>query len=63
MTTAEKLQALELLWDDLSRTPENIPTPAWHQEVLQERERAIEEGCAKFMPLEEFRKSIEKELP
>ncbi len=63
MTVAEKLQAIEVLWDDLSRNPDDIPSPAWHGEVLAERQRLIKEGKDKFIPLEEFRKSIEKELP
>jgi putative addiction module component (TIGR02574 family) len=61
MTVAEKLQAIEVLWDDLSRNPEDIPSPAWHEDVLAERQRQIEEGRAKFIPLDEFRQSIQKE--
>lgn len=36
MTVAEKLQAMEELWADLSRD-ENFESPAWHEEVLKER--------------------------
>jgi Putative addiction module component len=36
MTVAEKLQAMEELWADLSRN-EDFESPAWHGEVLQER--------------------------
>lgn len=39
MTTAEKLQMLELLWTDLSRQPEDVPSPSWHGDVLREREQ------------------------
>jgi hypothetical protein len=63
MTTADKLSLMELLRDDLSRTPEDVPSPAWHGEILAARERAIKEGRTKFVSLEEFRRSIEKELP
>jgi putative addiction module component (TIGR02574 family) len=61
MTVAEKLQLMEVLWDDLSRNPGDVPSPAWHEEVLAERQRLIKEGRAKFIPLEEFRRSIQKE--
>ena len=61
MTTADKLFIMELLWDDLCRTPEDLPTPAWHEEVLADRQREIDEGKAKFLSLDEFRRSIEKE--
>lgn len=36
MTVAEKLQAMEMLWTDLSRA-ENFESPAWHEKVLAER--------------------------
>jgi hypothetical protein len=62
MTTADKLAVMELLWDDLSRTAEDIPTPAWHGEVLADRQREIDEGKGKFLPLEEFRQDIDREI-
>lgn len=62
MTTAEKLELMELLWQDLSRNPADIPSPAWHAEVLAERERKIKEGSAKFVSLDECRESLEKKM-
>jgi hypothetical protein len=62
MSTADKLSMMELLWDDLCRSREDLPTPAWHEEVLLARQREIEEGQAQFLSLDEFRQSIEKEL-
>jgi hypothetical protein len=62
MTTADKLAMMELLWDDLSKTADNIPTPAWHGQVLVERQREIDEGKGEFLSLDEFRQSIEKEI-
>ena len=41
MTVAEKLQAMEELWADLSRD-ENLESPAWHGEIL--KKRAAEEN-------------------
>ncbi len=61
MTTAEKLQAMEILWEDLARNAEDIPMPAWHEDVLAERERLIKEGKAKFLSWDEFRQSIQEE--
>ena len=34
MTVQEKLAAMESLWEDLSRSPEAIESPAWHKDVL-----------------------------
>ncbi len=49
MTLAEKLQVMETLWDDLSRRPEDLPSPDWHRELLQERKRLADEGRLKFL--------------
>ena len=35
--TREKLEAMEALWADLSRTPSQVPAPEWHREVLKAR--------------------------
>jgi hypothetical protein len=37
MTVKEKLAIMELLWEDLARTPGAIESPAWHKDVLDER--------------------------
>jgi putative addiction module component (TIGR02574 family) len=62
MTVAEKLQLMEVLWDDLSHNAEDIPTPAWHGEVLADRQREIDEGKGKFLPLDEFRQDLDREI-
>lgn len=49
MTLADKLEAMELLWADLSRKSGNLPSPAWHREVLEERRRLVAEGELKFL--------------
>jgi Putative addiction module component len=40
MTVAEKLQAMEELWADLSRD-ENFESPSWHEEILKKRANEI----------------------
>jgi hypothetical protein len=49
MTTAEKLRALEQIWEDLCRTPDDVPSPPWHGEVLQDREKRVQEGSSRFV--------------
>ena len=48
MTTAEKLQAMEEIWADLQRMPEEIPSPGWHADVLAAREDRVREGGSQF---------------
>ena len=62
MTTAEKLSLMELLWEDLCRTPEEIPMPAWHGEVLADREKQLQSGQTRFIDLAEMQERLEKEI-
>ena len=62
MTIADKLAAMERLWEDLGRTPEAVPSPSWHGEVLSAREKRISEGKAAFSPLDEVKERIRKTI-
>lgn len=44
MTTEEKLRAMEALWADLTRNAENFESPAWHGDLLRERDQFVAEG-------------------
>jgi putative addiction module component (TIGR02574 family) len=52
MTIAEKLLAMERLWNSL-QAEETFTPPDWHQQVLSERLRALRDGQVQFSPLEE----------
>jgi len=60
MTIPEKLAAIELLWDDLCRFPEDIPSPQWHGTILAEREKKLQDGGASFSDLNDAKKRIRK---
>jgi hypothetical protein len=63
MTTADKLSLMELLWDDLCRAPGDVPTPAWHGEVLAEREQLLREGKTQFCDFAEVCDRLRKASP
>ncbi|HSI13362.1 MAG TPA: addiction module protein [Chthoniobacter sp.] len=48
MSHADKLRVMEELWDDLCRSPNGVPSPAWHGEVLAARAERVTKGEAKF---------------
>lgn len=48
MTRPEKLQAMEALWNDLSREESMLESPAWHGECLAVAEEALRSGTASF---------------
>ena len=58
MTVAKKLQLMETLWQDLSRHADALESPEWHGEVLQERERRIPSGEARFSDWEQAKADI-----
>ncbi|MBI2899065.1 MAG: addiction module protein [Planctomycetes bacterium] len=60
MTTADKLSAMERLWDDLCRRPEDVPSPIWHRDVLETREKRVRKGKARFFSLDEAKARTRK---
>ena len=37
LTPQEKLDAMNILWRDLSANPSGVPSPDWHGDVLADR--------------------------
>jgi hypothetical protein len=62
MTVAEKLRAMEALWADLSRNESQIESPAWHGDMLRDREAKINSGSEKFMDWEVAKKQLRGKL-
>lgn len=62
MTIEEKLQTMEALWDDLCQHEEALPVHDWQKQILNDRERLIEEGKAQFIDWEQAKKDIAQEL-
>ena len=60
MSTAEKLQAIELLWGALSVSEVTIESPAWHEEVILARKSKIETGEVNFISLNKLREHYKK---
>lgn len=62
MSIADKLQAMETLWEDLSRSADEIAVPAWHYEVLAGREEDLK-GCRElFTDWEIAKEAIKKSV-
>jgi hypothetical protein len=62
MTVSEKLQLMEALWADLSRDPDTLESPEWHREILEERERKIAAGEARFSGWEQAKADMRKRV-
>ena len=62
MSLADKLQVMEVLWEDLSRKPNELPSPAWHRDVLFDRKRLVDAGKLKFLDWDTAIGEIKDEL-
>ncbi len=62
MTMVEKIQTMEMLWDDLCRNVEEIKSPEWHGKVLREREELLRQGKDGFEDWEQAKKDIWKSV-
>ncbi|MDQ6971101.1 MAG: addiction module protein [Mariprofundaceae bacterium] len=58
MTTTDKLAAIEQLWDDLIRNPDDVPSPAWHGKVLEAREERVSKGEDTFYDLADVKERL-----
>ncbi len=61
MTIEEKLQTMEVLWNDLCQHEEALPVHAWQKEILDEREGLVERGESKFSDWEGAKGRITRE--
>ena len=62
MTLADKLEAMEVLWADISKQPADLPSPGWHKNVLDERRRLVAEGKLKFIDWDTAIADLRREL-
>lgn len=58
LSRAEKLQIIGQLWDELSRSPEDVQSPAWHADALREAEKAVTSGDAGFQDWEQAKEHL-----
>ena len=62
MTTPDKLRLMEALWQNLSTTASEVPSPEWHREILVERDRLTASGDETFIDWEIAKKQLREEL-
>jgi len=62
MTITEKLVAMNQIWDDLMRNPDDIPSPEWHNEVLSARAERVKNGEAHFKDFESVKSELRSEF-
>ena len=61
-TQAQKLDLMEAIWDDLARDEKILESPAWHEAVLKDRDKALAEGKATVSDWEEAKDRINRKI-
>lgn len=57
MSVAQRLQAMESLWDSFLYAGIEVDSPQWHGEVLAQRKAKIDNRQARFLSIEQLRKT------
>ena len=60
MSLEERLQTMELLWTSLARTPDAVPSPDWHREVLAARRAKVERGEGEFLTIPQLKQRLQE---
>ncbi|NKB35875.1 MAG: hypothetical protein GKR93_01725 [Gammaproteobacteria bacterium] len=58
MSREEKIQAMEVLWEDLCNSNDGVHSPEWHKKLLKDREEALEQDDDEFTDWDEAKKEI-----
>lgn len=61
MTDLEKIQAMEQLWESLTRGQRMPEPPEWHGDELKKRSAKIREGQASYTSLDQLKERGAKE--
>jgi hypothetical protein len=60
MSRAEKLQAMEELWESLSRDEDRLESPPWHADALEETRQNYSAGGEKPIDWEAAKQELRK---
>ena len=62
LSVADKIVLMERLWDELSRSPTDVPSPVWHGDILDDRRAAVREGRTAFVEWDDAKKRLRERL-
>lgn len=54
MTSRERVETMELLWESFAKEGVDYPSPDWHGQVLAGRSEIIESGKAIWLTVDEL---------
>ena len=60
LSREEKLRVMEAIWEDLSREEEQVESPDWHREALEETDRRLKSGQESVVDWHDAKKKLRK---
>ena len=60
LSTSEKLQLVQDLWDDIAASPSEVPVTDWEKEELDRREARLKNEPASGLSWEEVKKRVRR---
>lgn len=54
MSSSERVEAMELLWESFAAEGIDYPSPDWHGKVLADRSDIIDSGKAEWLSVDEL---------
>lgn len=62
ISVEEQIDYVQALWDRIAERPDQIPIPAWHEEIIAERLESYRKDPSHVIPWEEVKAKAERRL-
>jgi hypothetical protein len=62
MSLEEKFFTIETVWDDIVHNSSDFQSPAWHKDILEERDARLESGKDSLIDWETAKNSLRNSL-
>jgi endonuclease/exonuclease/phosphatase family metal-dependent hydrolase len=60
LSKEEKLRVMEAIWEDLSKVDDQIESPDWHLQALQETDQRFRSGQENIVDWQDAKKELRK---
>ncbi|WP_404311005.1 addiction module protein [Neorhodopirellula lusitana] len=60
MSVADKMQVIKHVWASLQESPNQVPSPQWHADVLAARRKRLESAKATVCDWQEAKESLNR---
>ena len=60
LSKEEKLRVMEAIWEDLSKEDDQIESPDWHHQALQETDQRLRSGQESIIDWHDAKKELRK---